>query len=111
MTMRSSNEGGGEQVNSNIILEDIRVLAVGDDTQAQDSGEEPETIEAGFAVLELTAEDARILAHADELGTISLALRGVQVETVGMRGPSRRSLGQQSGVRIHQYGTVSGGGR
>lgn len=111
VTTRSNNEGGGEQVNSNIILEDIRVLAIGDDTQAQDSGEAPEMIEAGVAVLELTAEDARVLAHADELGTVSLALRGVQVETVGMRGPSRRSMGQQSGVRIHQYGTVSGGGR
>jgi pilus assembly protein CpaB len=112
VTTRSNGEGGGgERVNANIILEDVRVLALGDNTQTQTSGEAPETIEAAVAVLELTADDARILAHADELGTISLALRGVQVETVGMRGPSRGRMGQQSGVRIHQYGTVSGGGR
>lgn len=112
VTTRANSEGGGERVNSNIVLEDIRVLALGDDTQTQTSGEEPETIDAAFAVLELTQDDARVLAHADELGTISLALRGVQVETVGMRGGSRnRTMGQQSGVRIHQYGTVSGGGR
>ena len=68
-------------------------------------------VEAGVAVLEMTAEDARLLALADELGTISLALRGVQVETVGMQGRSSgSSLGQQSGgVRIHAYGAVSGG--
>lgn len=111
VTTRSNGEGGGERVNSNIILEDIRVLALGDNTQTQTSGEEPETIDAAFAVLELTQDDARVLAHADELGTISLALRGVQVETVGMRGTRNRTMGQQSGVRIHQYGTVSGGGR
>lgn len=106
--------GNGEQVDSNIVLEDVRVLALGDTTQTQGTGDHPEAIEAAVAVLELTAEDARTLALADELGTINLALRGVQVETVGMRGPSSRSgsLNQQSGsVRVHQFGTVSGGSR
>ncbi len=115
VTSRSQTRdaGGGERVNSNIILEDVRVLAVGDTTQTQTGGESPQTIEAGVAVLELTAEDARSLALANELGTISLALRGVQVETVGMRSRSAGgSFGQQSGaVLLHQYGNVSGGGR
>jgi pilus assembly protein CpaB len=114
VTTRAQNRnGGGEQVNSNIVLEDVRVLALGTTTQTQTQGEGPQTIEAGVAVLELTAEDARTLALADELGTINLALRGVQVETVGMRAPSTgRALSQQSGaVLLHQYGTVSGGGR
>jgi Flp pilus assembly protein CpaB len=58
-------------------------------------------------------EDARQLALASELGTVSLALRGVQVETVGMTGRSSGSrLGQQSGsVKIHAFGAVSGGSR
>lgn len=109
----SGSEGGGERVTSNIILEDVRVLALGDTTQTQTEGEGPQPIQAGVAVLELTAEDARTLALADELGAISLALRGVQVETVGMRAPSTgRTVGQHSGaVLLHQYGTVSGGGR
>jgi len=114
VTTRIQNrDSGGEQVNSNIILEDVRVLALGENTQTQSGGEGPEQVEASVAVLELTAEDARTLSLADELGTISLALRGVQVETVGMRAPSSgRSLGQSSGaVLVHQYGTVSGGGR
>jgi pilus assembly protein CpaB len=114
VTTRIQNpDGGGEQVSSNIILEDVRVLALGDTTQTQVEGEGPEAIEAGVAVLELTQEDSRALALADELGTISLALRGVQVETVGMRAPSTGgTVGQHSGaVLLHQYGTVSGGGR
>ena len=112
-TARVNNrDAGGERVNSSIIIEDVRVLALGDTTQTQTSGEAPQTINAPVAVLELTAQDAAALAQAEELGTVSLALRGVHVETVGMRTPHGRSLSQQSGaVLLHQYGTVSGGGR
>lgn len=114
VTSRTPGRNGGqEQVNSSIVLEDIRVLALGETTQTQSSGDGPQPIQARVAVLEMTQEDARTLALADELGTISLALRGVQVETVGMRAPSSgRMPTQQSGtVLLHQYGTVSGGGR
>jgi pilus assembly protein CpaB len=111
VTTRTDNrESGGEQVNSSIILEDVRVLALGDTTQTQTSGEEPQVIQAGVAVLELAVEDARILALADEMGSLSLALRGVQVDTVGMTGSSGRMPGQSSGsVRIHAFGAVTGG--
>ena len=112
MTARVDNrEGGGEAVRSELVLRDIRVLALGDRTAAQTSGDAPETVEAGVAVLELSADDARLLAQADEMGTISLALRGVQAETVGMNTPSSgRQMSQQSGaVRMHAYGTVVGG--
>lgn len=107
-----SNEGGGEQVSSNIVLQDVRVLALGDKTQPQTTGQQPEIIEAGIAVLELTAEEARSLALAEELGTLTLALRGVQAETVGLRSNRGEGLSQTSGsVRIHAYGTVIGGGQ
>lgn len=112
MTARIENQdGGGEQVRSDIVLRDVRVLALGEQTETQTSGDGPETVQAGVAVLELSAEDARILAFADEMGTISLALRGVQAETVGLNAPSSgRQMSQQSGgVRMHAYGVVSGG--
>jgi pilus assembly protein CpaB len=113
MTARIDNtEGGGEQVRSDIVLTDVRVIALGDKTETQESGEAPEVVQASVAVLELTAEDARILALADEMGTISLALRGVQAETVGMNSPANRGrqMGQQSGgVRVHAYGVMTGG--
>lgn len=103
-----------EQVRSQIVLQDIRVLAIGQTTQTQTSGEEPTIVEGSVAVLALTAADARTLEQADEMGEVSLALRGVQVETVGMRGPSAGAAGltQQDGaVRVHAFGSVSGGGR
>lgn len=106
------NEGGVERVNSQIVLEDVRVLALGEKTTTQTTGEAPEIIEADVAVLELSAEDARILAQASEMGDISLALRGVQVDTVGMVTSGRRNgVGDSGSVRIHAYGSVSGGGR
>lgn len=103
--------GGANAVSSDIVLRDVRVLALGDKTQTQTSGDHPETIEASVAVLELSPEEARTLALADEMGTISLALRGVQAETVSLN-EDRSSLGHQSGsVRMHQFGSVTGGGR
>lgn len=106
-------EGSEERVASEIVLQDIRVLALGDATQPQTSGDAPQVTSANVAVLEMSAEDARVLALADQMGDISLALRGVQVETVGMSGNRRNNgVGQSSGaVRVHAFGTVSGGGR
>lgn len=112
VTARVNNrDSGGEAIRSDIVLRNVRVLALGDRTNAQTSGQAPEVVEAGVAVLELSAEDARILAQADEMGTISLALRGVQAETVGMNTPSSgRQMSQQSGsVRMHAYGVMTGG--
>jgi pilus assembly protein CpaB len=105
-------EGGeNNQVRSDTIIEGARVLAVGDKTQPQTVGESPEIINAADAVLELTIEDARALAQAQKVGDISLALRGVQIETVGLT-RSGRTLSQGAGtVRIHAFGAVTGGSR
>src|SRR5262249_41209634 len=70
VTARDS-AGGADAVSSDIVLRDVRVLALGDKTQTQATGDHPETIEANVAVLELTPEEARSLALADEMGTIS----------------------------------------
>lgn len=102
----------GEQVNSDLVVEDVRVLAMGDETQAQASGEAPKTIEANVAVLELTASGARAVALANELGDLSLALRGVQAETVALTTDRDPAVGQQGGaVRVHAFGSIVGGGR
>lgn len=109
---RKFDEGPRERVESQIVLQDVRVLALGDKTNTQTSGEAPEIIDAEVAVLELSAEDARVLALADEMGDITLALRGVEADTVGMVGRANPGVGQSSGgVRVHAYGVVSGGGR
>lgn len=114
MTQRVQVRDGGanEQVRSEIVLQDVRVLAIGAQTQPQTSGEAPSQTPASVAVLELTAGDARTAMLAAEMGDVSLALRGVEAETVGMRGDGRSSgsLSQSGGtVRVHQFGSVSGG--
>lgn len=105
--------GANEQTRSEIVLEDVRVLALGEATQPPTTGDAPTQVPARVAVLELSAEDARVLAMADEMGALTLALRGVQVETVGMRSASRSNgLTQQGGaVRVHAFGSVSRGGQ
>ncbi|HRP10097.1 MAG TPA: Flp pilus assembly protein CpaB [Terricaulis sp.] len=103
--------GANEQVRSDIVLADVRVLAIGADTQPQTSGEAPTRTQAQVAVLELTPADARTAMLAQEMGDVSLALRGVQVETVSRRESQGTGTLNQSGgaVRVHAFGNVSGG--
>ncbi len=108
------NGAGGQEVHSAIVLQDVRVLAMGDSTSPQASGDHPTTNDAHIAVLELSADDARTLALAHGMGDISLALRGVQAETVGLHTThaGRDTLSQGAGgVKVHAFGTVTGGGR
>lgn len=112
MTTRESG-GDSSEARSEIVLRDVRVLAMGDHTDGQTSGDKPEQIDASTAVLEMTASDARVLALADQMGDISLALRGVQAETVGMSGDAHSGdfSSGNGGILIHAFGTVSGGRR
>jgi len=107
------NGSSGQEVHSAIILQDVRVLAMGEATSPQANGDHPTTSDATIAVLELSPDDARSLALARGMGDISLALRGVQAETVGLRtGHGGDTLSQGAGgVKLHAFGTVSGGGR
>ncbi|HVZ99419.1 MAG TPA: Flp pilus assembly protein CpaB [Caulobacterales bacterium] len=115
ITVRGENDSR-EQVRSEVILEDVRVLAIGDKVQTQTAGEAPEQTTGETAVLELTAGDARVLAQADAMGDVTLALRGVQNEPPGLRQPSAaRGLPSQAQhaagqVRIHAFGVVTEGG-
>lgn len=110
-------DGGGshDEVRSDVVLEDVRVLALDGNVQTEVPAEGPTQLAAEVAVLELTAADARTLALADQLGSISLALRGVEVEPPGYRPPSAaRRAGaleqgaQASAVRVHAFGAVQG---
>lgn len=110
---QSSGDGGGshEVTRSDIVLQDIRVLAIGDKTQSPEQGDHPEINDGTIAVLEVSPEDASTLEMARAMGDVSLALRGVEAETVGLR--TGRNHGNQAAgsVRVHAFGTVVGGGR
>lgn len=110
---RGGEEGGG--TGSELVLSDVRVLALDDSVSTQASGDKPERINAAVALLEMTAADARAFALAEARGDLTLALRGVEAETVGMRRPAASALGeadsQHSGsVLVHAFGEVSDGG-
>jgi len=109
-TYEVTGDAGREEQRSEIIIRDVRVLAIGDATQPQTAGDAPQRLDSNVAVLELDAEGGRILAQAQEMGEIDLALRGVQAETVGLNGGHNAGLGAPSGsVRVHAFGSVAGG--
>jgi len=110
-TVPGSN-GSQDVIRSDTILQDIRVLALDDVVQPQTGGDAPTRTTAAVAVLEMSQEDARVMAEADGRGDISLALRGVEMETVGARRPhsqTRASTGGAGAVRVHSFGTLVGG--
>lgn len=111
LTAMVNGAGNREESQSSMVLTDVRVLALNEVVQPQTAGETPVKTDAQIAVLELSPDDARILAQADGAGDISLALRSVEAETVGMRLPrAQRSTPGGGGVRVHAFGSVQGGG-
>lgn len=111
--MTGADGGGSEEARSDIILQDIRVLAIEDTFRAPEGDTADEPIRGDTATLELTVRDAETIALADELGDLSLVLRGVETEPVrGLTSSARRGAGalMQNDVgdeiRVHAYGTV-----
>jgi len=111
--------GGGFDIISDVILENVRVLAVGELTQVAPprEGEGQAQNLAQTAVLELSQEDSRTVARAEVLaqdtGGLRLVLRGVQSEPPGLEAPSaqrwsaaslERGGEQIGGVRMHSFG-------
>ena len=111
---RVDSEGGSQnQVHTEIVLADVRVLALDDKVQAQATGDAPERVQAAVAVLELSQADSAIVASAQQRGEISLALRGVEAETANMRVPSAAphatgERGGGGGIVVHAYGRTGG---
>jgi pilus assembly protein CpaB len=114
--------GGGtrDEVRSDVIMEDVRVLAVGSVSRSEapdeETGQSP--IDAGTAVLELAQQDARTIAMAEELGELRLVLRGVENEPPQMDVPSaqrwrsralEQSVEEAAGVRVHAFGVTTAG--
>jgi pilus assembly protein CpaB len=65
-------EGDNKVMRSDVVLEDVRVLAV--DQSADDGRSKP--VVARAATIEVTPRQAQKLALASQVGTLSLALRG-----------------------------------
>lgn len=72
------NEFSVERPVSETILRNVRVLAI-DQEMRQDEGRESEV--GSVATLELTEQETELVALAERMGTLTLALRGVQDST------------------------------
>ncbi|MFT5502230.1 MAG: pilus assembly protein CpaB [Woeseiaceae bacterium] len=74
LTQRKRDKSGGEQHVSDTIFRNIRVLAIGTQLEAK---EEQNSAQGNVATLELTSKQSEMLALANSMGEISLALRSI----------------------------------
>jgi pilus assembly protein CpaB len=107
LTRREKNpdKGGPDIVTSEIILPNVRVLAI---DQAPKEKEGTSALVGRTTTLELKPEQAETLARARQMGTLSLALRSiadVNMVEVDEDGGMRRRRGES--VNVIRYGVVS----
>jgi pilus assembly protein CpaB len=118
VTRKMTIMGGGSTENnevtrSGVVLSDVRVLAI-DQTYRAAEGDDQEAIKGSVALLELSPRDTELIAMADQLGDLSLALRPVDTSTNADGASSRRQddvlqqmLSSGQGIKVHTFGSVS----
>jgi pilus assembly protein CpaB len=100
---RNPDKGGADIINSEIILTNIRVLAI---DQAPKEKEGMNALVGKTATLELKPDQAETLARSRQAGTLSLALRSItdgNVETVSEEPAQRRS----GSINVVRYGVAN----
>ena len=108
LTKRDKNpdaKSGPDIVNSEIILSNVRVLAI---DQAPKEKEGQNAVVGKTVTLELKPEQAETLARSRQMGTLSLALRSIadakMVETIDEDSLQRARRGES--VNVVRYGVV-----
>jgi pilus assembly protein CpaB len=109
-----NSDDGSKKVFTRTLLQNIRVLAVGQTfrDQAGGSDTESQTVAAKTATLEVSPAEAELLQHGAEGGTISLALRGLtaaDTPIAAVRSPTGEGGRRRSNdtITIVRYGTAS----
>ena len=107
LTRREKNpdKGGPDIVSSEIILSNVRVLAI---DQAPKEKEGTSALVGRTTTLELKPEQAETLARSRQMGTLSLALRSiadVNMVEIDEDGGMRRRRGES--ISVIRYGVVS----
>jgi pilus assembly protein CpaB len=98
---KNPDSGGSDVVNSEIILSNVRVLAI---DQAPKEKDGQNTVVGKTVTLELKPEQAETLARARQSGTMSLALRSIaDLNLVETRSDDRASRRGQ-GINVVRYG-------
>jgi pilus assembly protein CpaB len=111
-----SAQGSREEVRSDVILQDVRVLAIDQKFKAAEApGAAPTPITGAVATLELSARDSETLSMAGKMGDLSLVLRGIESESNRMNVASavrpgakvlRQGLEETGQIKIHQFGAM-----
>ena len=105
LTKRDKNPAGGpDTINAEIILSNIRVLAI-DQTVEEKNGQK--VVVGKTATLELKPEQAEQLARSRQTGTLSLALRSLVDNNQPEAKNEDRNTGKRDTVNIVRYGIPS----
>ena len=97
-------KGGPDIISSEIILTNIRVLAI---DQAPKEKEGMNALVGKTATLELKPEQAETLARSRQTGTLSLALRSITDASQVEAAPEETGQKQNSSVNVVRYGIAN----
>jgi pilus assembly protein CpaB len=103
-TRTRSRTGGGEEISTEVILRNIRVLAIGQQIEVKEGRKNSE---GNVATLEISPGQAEIVAQASMRGELSLALRSIADIGTGQGGAPQRNLDRGNAVKVLRYGVKS----
>lgn len=108
LTRRLRGTNGQEQYVSNTLFRNVRVLAIGQQIETKEGKKSPEG-GANTATLELNPAQAELLARANSMGEISLALRSIADAGKDDEGAEVAPVEseQSTAVRVLKYGVPS----
>ena len=107
LTQRKRTKSGADEIISDTLFRNVRVLAIGQQIEAKEG---KKNAEGSVATLELTPKQSELLALANSMGEISLALRSVaDLNGDGPSATTRWATSKDRGnsVRILRYGVKS----
>jgi pilus assembly protein CpaB len=108
LTRRIQGRNNQEEYASDLLFSNVRVLAIGQQIESMEGKKTAESA-ANTATLELTARQAEVLALANSMGEISLALRSIaDLDTKsGPAGVVDPSVKASTAIQVLRYGTAS----
>ena len=102
LLVREAENGKRGEMQAETLMSNVRVLAIDQSIQTGPEEQKPVIVAQDTVTLELTPEQTELMAQAQELGTISLALRSIEdsaTETSAVR--------RSSGVSVVRFGIPS----
>lgn len=102
LSIRRRSKQGVEDVDTEILFMNVRVLAIGQLIEARDG---KKLAEGNTATLELTPSQAEQLAAANSRGEISFALRSIaDIQASGPQGPAPIEMKRDTSIKMYRYG-------